>query len=80
MTGTGIEILELWPDRVAVWEDARAADEALALIAVHRWFQRRSVPARYWGALLAGARRRGLPVTAEDIVMALSAGAGADAA
>jgi hypothetical protein len=65
-----IGILRLWPDRASVWEDARVADETLSIVAVHRWFQRGSVPARYWKALLAGAKRRGLAVTADDLVAA----------
>ena len=65
-----IAILQKWPDRRSVWEDARAADDALAVVAVHRWFQRGSVPAKFWQALLDGAARRGVRVTADDVVRA----------
>lgn len=65
-----VEILCKWPDRQAVHEDASRADTSLNMVAVHRWFQRGNVPAKYWSALMDGAKRRGIAVTAEDIVSA----------
>lgn len=65
-----VEVLGRWEDRRAILADARAEDPSLDLIAVHRWVQRRSVPPRYWQALIAGASRRGLGVTAEDLARA----------
>ena len=67
---TVYHILSLWPHRRAVLDDARKLDPDLDIVAVHRWFQRGSVPGRFWAALLEGALHRGLPITAEDFVMA----------
>lgn len=63
-------ILSQWPSRRAVLEDARAADPDLEMVAVHRWFQRGSVPARHWSALMAGAKRRKLGVSIHDLAFA----------
>lgn len=63
-------LLDRWPSRRDVHSDATAADESLDMVAVHRWFQRCSVPAKYWQALLAGSRRRGLGITSDDFVAA----------
>lgn len=68
MTNSAIDILERWPSRRDVWEDARIADPELQFVAVHRWFKRQSVPSKYWYALLLGAERRGLSVSANDFV------------
>jgi hypothetical protein len=70
MKKTVVEILCKWPDRQAVHEDASCADTSLSMVAIHRWFQRGNVPAKYWSALIDGAKRRGIAVTAEDIVSA----------
>ena len=67
-----VKILSMWPDRQAVYADAVAADPSLNMVAVHRWFQRGSVPAKYWSALIAGARRRSIELTADDVVTAHS--------
>ena len=64
------EILNRWPDRKAVLEDVRAVDDGLALVAVHRWFARSSIPGKYWSALIRGARLRGIAVTADDLMRA----------
>lgn len=63
-------ILGKWPSRRAVLEDARSSDPSLEMIAVHRWFQRGSVPARHWTALMAGAKRRKLGVSMQDLALA----------
>ncbi|MGZ9811546.1 hypothetical protein ACXN5S_13865 [Pseudoroseicyclus sp. H15] len=65
-----IALLEMWPDRQAILADARAANPSLGLVAIHRWFQRRSVPSAYWSVLIAGSGRRGLDVTADDLANA----------
>lgn len=57
------DILALWPARRDLLADARVANPDLELVAVHRWFQRNRVPAKYHTALVAGAGRRGLDVT-----------------
>jgi hypothetical protein len=64
------QILNLWPTRQAVLEDVRAASPEIDMVAVHRWFQRGSVPARYWRALLEGAAKRGIAATADDLAAA----------
>lgn len=63
-------ILSLWPDRRAILCDARAVDASLDLVAVHRWFQRGSVPSRFWAGLIEGAERRGIDVKADDFTRA----------
>lgn len=62
-----IEILSRWPSRKALADDA-----GVDLYAVHRWFQRSSVKGEHDAKLLAGAAERGIPLTAEEIVMARS--------
>jgi hypothetical protein len=69
---TVTSILSEWPDRAAVHVDACAADAELDLVAVHRWFQRGSVPVRYWPALIDGARRRGIDLDADRLLAAHS--------
>ncbi|MBD9529002.1 hypothetical protein [Paracoccus sp. PAR01] len=69
---TIIEILRRWPSRRAVHEDAKVIDPALELIAVHRWFQRESVPPRFDAALLQGADRRGFGLHPMELVNARS--------
>ena len=65
-------ILNRWPSRRAVYEDALAADPSLDMIAVHRWFQRGSLPSKYDAALIDGACRRGIGLHAMEIVKARS--------
>lgn len=65
MSSTNIparDLLERWPSRRAIAEDARAE-----LSAVHKWFERGAIPPRYFLPLAWGAEARGLPVTLEDI-------------
>jgi hypothetical protein len=66
------KLLNLWPDRQSVYADAVDADPSLNMVAVHRWFQRGSVPAKYWSALISGAQRREINLTADDVVLAHS--------
>jgi hypothetical protein len=72
-THTVTTILEQWPSRQAVLEDARAARPDLDLFAVHRWHQRGSIPSRYWAALIAGAKRRGVKIGINDLAEAHAA-------
>lgn len=65
-----IEILDRWNSRRAIYEDARAADPNLDMVAVHRWFQRKSVPSKYDAALLNGADRRGFGLHPMELVRA----------
>lgn len=64
------DILALWPDRRSIWDDARAANPKLEFVAVHRWFQRGRIPADYWSALLTGARKREIILTADELANA----------
>lgn len=64
--------LEKWAARKDVLSDAQAIDPELEMVAVHRWFQRNSVPGKYWAALAKGAKKRGLKVTVADIANAHS--------
>lgn len=73
------DILRRWPDRAAILADVLVVDGDLRLVAIHRWFQRDAVPAKYWEALLAGALKRGIPVTAADMVSAHAPSEGAAA-
>jgi hypothetical protein len=63
-------LLNQWPSMQTVYEDALAADPDLKRIAVYRWFKRGSVPPRFWEALLEGAARRKVTVTAKDFIAA----------
>lgn len=71
MTQHSVEaILSKWPSRQAVLEDARVGAPDLDLMAVHRMFQRKSIAPRHWAALAAGAARRGVPLSVEEIAAA----------
>jgi hypothetical protein len=65
-----IRILSRWPSRAAVFEDIKAFTPDLDMVAVHRWWQRKTIPPRHWPALVAGAERRGVRLTGEDILRA----------
>jgi hypothetical protein len=65
-------LLSRWPDRQSLHVDARRADADLKMVAVHRWFSRGSVPAKYWHALLSGAESRGIALTADELARAHS--------
>lgn len=58
-------ILDRWPSRVAVAEDA-----AVSVARVHKWAPSNSIPAKYHLSLLEGAARRGIALTAEELVRA----------
>ncbi|MER5173366.1 hypothetical protein [Thioclava kandeliae] len=65
-----IEILERWPSRRALLEDARVLRPDIELVAVHRWFQRGVIPGAYDIALLHGAGRRGIELTPQELLSA----------
>lgn len=69
-TNRVVTMLTKWPDRRALWEDVRRTEPDLALVAVHRWYKRGSVPPKYWAAILSAAEARGITLTAEEIVRA----------
>lgn len=60
-----LDILNLWPSRKALADDAR-----VPLIVVHRWHQRRSIPPGYDARLIDAAAARGIPLSALDLVNA----------
>lgn len=66
------EILSRWPSRRDVYEDAKAANPDLDMVAVHRWFKRGSLPSKYDAALIQGADRRGFGLHAMELVRARS--------
>jgi hypothetical protein len=61
-------ILARWPSRQALADDA-----GVDLFAVHRWFQRGSVNGRHDMSLLSGAQRRGINLTAFELMEARAA-------
>lgn len=64
------DILARWPDRQAVYEDARAGDPLLKPIAVYRWAKRGTIPPRHWAALVDGAKRRKIPLKLNELMIA----------
>lgn len=67
-----ITLLSRWPDRRSVHTDAATYNPELDIVAVHRWFARQSVPSQYWLGLIEGAKRRGIPASADDFAIAHS--------
>lgn len=55
------EVIELWPSREAMAGDLASVTSGR----VSKWWQRRSIPAEYWSAVLATERARENGVTAE---------------
>lgn len=62
------DLFQRWPNRSAVLEDVVVSSPDLELVAVHRWAQRNAIPPKYWAAIIAGARRRGIALTADQLV------------
>lgn len=58
-------IIDLWPRQ----EDL-AADCGVERVAVSRWKERSRIPAKHFPAMLSSASRRGISLTAEQIVRA----------
>ena len=57
------QIIELWPSRQDLASDI---DEKVET--VRKWWQRDSIPAPSWDALIRAAKLRKYPVTAQDLV------------
>lgn len=66
-------ILGRWPSRQAILEDIQRNDPSIQMVAVHRWFQRKSVPPRHWAALVNGAKRRRFKLSANGLMLAHAA-------
>lgn len=60
-----IQILDRWPSRRAIADDMNRA-----LVVVHRWFSRLSVPAEYDAPLIRAAKKRGINLTAMELASA----------
>ena len=58
-----ILILERWPNRRAI-----ASDVGRPPVVIHRWFQRKSIPAKYDAMLLDGASRRNIPLNWRELM------------
>lgn len=65
-----IKILKRMGGRRQIHADAKQDDPDIELIAVHRWFQRKSVPSARWAALIAGAKARGIKITTDELLEA----------
>ena len=63
-----LDILNRWPSRSAL-----ASDVGAKLIAVHRWHQRSSIPAKYDSTLLDAASARNIPLNWRELMDARSA-------
>lgn len=68
-----VQILKKWDTRKDVLEDVRRVDPDIEMIAVHRWFQRNSIPASRWPALIRGAKRRKIKLTLDELAEAHAA-------
>jgi hypothetical protein len=60
-------IIERWPTKRELAEDA-----GVSPVAVIRWHQRASIPAKYDARLLDAAMMRGIPLTWRELVAARS--------
>lgn len=60
-----IDILGRWPSRKELAEDI-----GKGVIVVHRWHQRKSIPAEYDLCLIEAASRRGIGLSLEDLAEA----------
>lgn len=69
------DVIDLWPSRKAMADEVEAAggggaDETVTVERVHKWAKRGLIPATYHGRILRAAAKRGLTLTAEDLVAA----------
>lgn len=67
------DVIGLWPSRKAMADEVEAAgaggpDEAVTVERVHKWAKRGVIPATYHGRVLRAASRRGINLTADDLV------------
>lgn len=63
-------LLEKCGTRQEILADVQRKFPQTDLYAVHRWFQRDSVPGKYWGLIVAGAQSRGCKVDLRDMATA----------
>lgn len=63
------DLIAAWPKRAAL-----AMDIGVTVDRVHKWAQSNTIPARYQKAVLDAAERRGIALSAEELVR-LNAGA-----
>lgn len=63
-------IIALWPTRSALAGDIDRVEDPVLVDRVHKWAQVGSIPPKYHGRIIRAARRRGLILTAEDVVAA----------
>ena len=71
-----LRILNLWPSRRAVLEDVNASlpeGRKLDMVAIHRWFQRKSIPSEYDAALIDGASKRNIALNWRELMEARAA-------
>lgn len=54
------ELIELWPSR-----EGMASDIGVAAWVVQKWWERRTIPAKWWAAVLATERAGHAGVTAQ---------------
>jgi hypothetical protein len=55
----------------AIWNNdvaALAADLGLRVMNVRAWFNRDSIPPKYWPQIIAAAKKRGAKISFEDLV------------
>lgn len=69
------DVIGLWPSRKALADEVEAAgsggpEEAVTVERVHKWAKRGVIPATYHGRVLRAAARRGIPLSADDLVAA----------
>lgn len=66
--GTVAEIISRWPTRRDLHADCKAVKPDVDLYAIHRWYQRGSINAHFWRAMLDGAKARGISLTADELI------------
>jgi hypothetical protein len=62
-----LDILERWPNRAAL-----AADLGRKVVVIHRWHQRKRIPAKYDAAILDAASARNIPLNWRELMDARS--------
>ena len=71
-----LSILNLWPSRRAVLDDVNASlpeSRKLDMVAIHRWFQRKSIPSEYDASLIDGASNRNIALNWRELMEARAA-------
>jgi hypothetical protein len=67
------DVISLWPSRKSMADEVEAAgtgvpEEAVTVERVHKWAARGVIPATYHGRVLRAAARRGIDLSAADLV------------